>query len=360
MIEGECFTTEYLQAQRRQFGLVDPLLLEKCIHALALLGLLAESEMPFLFKGGTSLLLHLPKIRRLSIDVDIVTSVTGSDLERTIQKMGKQVPFIRQDENERGTRGLPARRHFRYFYNSCLINKEDYVLLDVVEEEDCGLESVSLPIKTEFIQTERDLNVRVPTAEALLADKLTAFAPRTLGVPFRTAKGASMTMQVVKQMFDIGELYGCLRNLEVFRGAYKESHRMEALYRGGGHSITDTLHDSHHTAKQLLLHGVKGGKPEMAMVSDLIDGIKRLQNHLVRYPFRTNLEAKIAAAKVCLLTRIMDGTVTPSPESLTFTLETRSDLVREYQLKDYQPLNRIKTTLPEAFYYLALSESEGA
>ncbi|MCC5844931.1 MAG: hypothetical protein JJU05_11825 [Verrucomicrobia bacterium] len=135
---------------------------------------------------------------------------------------------------------------------------------------------------------------------------------------------------------------------------------MEAHYRGGEHSITDTLHDSHHTAKQLLLHGVKGGKPETALVSDLINGIKRLQNHLVRDPFRTDLEAKIAAAKICLLTRILDGTVTPSAESLTFTLETRSDLVREYQLKVDQPLNRIKTTLPEAFYYLALSEREVA
>ncbi len=360
MIDGECFTSEYLQAQRGQFGLVDPLLLEKSIHALALLGLLTESGMPFLFKGGTSLLLHLPRIRRLSIDVDIVTSVSGSALERTIREVGKQAPFIRQDEDDRGARGLPARRHFRYFYTSCLTNREDFVLLDVVEEENCALESVSLPIKTEFIQTEGQLNVRVPTAEALLADKLTAFAPRTLGVPFRTQKGKSMTMQVVKQLFDIGELYGCLQNFDVFRRAYQESHRMESHYRGEEHSIADTLQDSHHTAKQLLLHRVKGGKPETAMVSDLIDGIKRLQNHLVRDPFRTDLEAKIAAAKVCLLTRILDNTVTPDPESLTFTLETHSDFIREYQLKDSAPLNRIKSTLPEAFYYLALSERERA
>ncbi|MCC5844932.1 MAG: nucleotidyl transferase AbiEii/AbiGii toxin family protein [Verrucomicrobia bacterium] len=160
---------------------MDPLLLEKCIHALALLGLLAESGIPFLFKGGTSLLLHLPRIKRLSIDVDIVTSVTGSALERTIRKVGTQAHFIRQDEDERGARGLPARRHFRYFYNSCLINKEDYVLLDVVEEEDCGLESVSLPIKTEFIQTVRDLTVRIWKSSEVRTKKATGWR-RIIGV----------------------------------------------------------------------------------------------------------------------------------------------------------------------------------
>lgn len=74
MIAEICFTADWLEKKRKELGNVDPILLERALHAFALLGHLAESGLEFVFKGGTSLLLHAPVIRRLSIDIDIICS----------------------------------------------------------------------------------------------------------------------------------------------------------------------------------------------------------------------------------------------------------------------------------------------
>jgi len=71
ILKEKCFTKEWLDDQRAQIQRVDPGQLEKSIHAVELVGLLAQKEIPFSFKGGTCMLLLLDKIRRLSIDVDI-------------------------------------------------------------------------------------------------------------------------------------------------------------------------------------------------------------------------------------------------------------------------------------------------
>ncbi len=48
--------------------------------------------MPFIFKGGTSLLFLLDKPMQLSTDIDIIVE-PDVDVEAYIQKAGKIVPF---------------------------------------------------------------------------------------------------------------------------------------------------------------------------------------------------------------------------------------------------------------------------
>ena len=59
MIHPQCFTKEWLRRQAEAIGSSNPVMLEKAIIALQLLGHLAESGLPIQFKGGTSLLLRL-------------------------------------------------------------------------------------------------------------------------------------------------------------------------------------------------------------------------------------------------------------------------------------------------------------
>ena len=66
MIRNECFRRDWIEAKRNELGVVDAVLLEKCIHALQLLGMLATTGLDFVFKGGTSMILLLKRIRRLS------------------------------------------------------------------------------------------------------------------------------------------------------------------------------------------------------------------------------------------------------------------------------------------------------
>jgi hypothetical protein len=53
MIASHCFQPEWICSCREALGGGDPILIEKTIHAFALLDLLAQTGLPFVFKGGT-------------------------------------------------------------------------------------------------------------------------------------------------------------------------------------------------------------------------------------------------------------------------------------------------------------------
>ena len=77
MIGKDSFTLAWLQDLKKKVGRrTDPKLLEKVIHALALLERIQEKGFELIFKGGTSLLLMTDEPVRFSIDIDIVTGKT--------------------------------------------------------------------------------------------------------------------------------------------------------------------------------------------------------------------------------------------------------------------------------------------
>lgn len=115
LIHPKCFTLKWIQQKREEFGNVDPGILEKSIHALALLTHLSDSGLDFVFRGGTSLLLHLKAIHRLSIDIDIVCNEFPEKLLSVLESISEKHPFVGFKEDIRGARGLPNRRHFQFF-----------------------------------------------------------------------------------------------------------------------------------------------------------------------------------------------------------------------------------------------------
>ena len=234
MINERCFTVEWLEQKRREIR-ADPYLLERALHAFALLGHLAESGLDFVFKGGTCMLLYVPVVRRLSIDIDILCSASASILEEKLKAVANQEPFFQYSEDDRGARGLPSRRHFKFFYHPILDgNPAPFVILDVVEENEIPHEVLEKAISPGLLEIDREIFVKIPTIESLLADKLTAFAPKTIGVPFEPAHGRGAdTMQIIKQLFDVGELFDIAEDLVSIRRIYKKVFVLENEYRGG-------------------------------------------------------------------------------------------------------------------------------
>lgn len=72
MILPESRSLEWIKKVAKQNRPTNPILVEKVIRAFSLLESLARSGCPFIFKGGSSLMLHFGSSRRLSIDVDII------------------------------------------------------------------------------------------------------------------------------------------------------------------------------------------------------------------------------------------------------------------------------------------------
>jgi hypothetical protein len=63
--------------------------------------------------------------------------------------------------------------------------------------------------------------VTVPTVDAIIGDKLTAFAPNTIGIPyFRGKDNQSFSMEIIKQLFDLGKLFEEIGDVEVVRRSF--------------------------------------------------------------------------------------------------------------------------------------------
>jgi hypothetical protein len=286
-------------------------LLEKTIHAFAILDALAARGLEFVFKGGTSLVLRLPRIRRLSIDVDIFCQEPAEKLDRLQAEIGKTPPFSGMTEDERGEHRIPARRHFRFSYKPLdPRNPAPFVLLDVVHEQNVDPKVERVPLRTAFVESEGA--VLVPTVEGLLGDKLNAFGPNTTGVPLNQERA----MQFMKQVFDIGELFNAAGDLAAVRAAYGQVFAAENEFRGGKFSLELALQDAFDTAYRIAQVGFaiapKDGRDEL-----LEAGRKQIGSHLVGVKFRRE-EMKIAAAKAALLASALRAEALPDFDSLRY------------------------------------------
>lgn len=302
MFHAAVFQPDWINQQRRQLGNCDPTILEKCVHALTLLGYLVESELPFIFKGGTSLLLHMPQVRRLSRDIDIVCGRPAAEVDAVVHAIGGRAPFLRLVEDDRGARGLPQRRHFKFFYCSALPgNVEQELLLDVVEETREVHTLVSRLISTSFLAPEVERLVRVPTIESLLGDKLTAFAPHTTGVPFYQRSGEAQLQQVAKQLFDVGVLFDVATDFAAVAKSYNAVAAQELEYRGNQHTRDAALDDTWQACIALTATkpAILAKYPDAKL---LHDGLDKSRGHLTTPAYVADMQARrTLASKVAAL-----------------------------------------------------------
>ena len=99
MLLRENFTAEHILKLREETG-ADPSILERTIFAFGLLEAIRRVDMPFIFKGGTSLLVMLDEPRRLSTDIDIIVD-HNTDVDGYIEMAGKIFPFVSVEEHKR-------------------------------------------------------------------------------------------------------------------------------------------------------------------------------------------------------------------------------------------------------------------
>ena len=360
MIKTECFSEAYIRRKARELRANDHLLLEKSIHAFALLGHLADSGLPFVFKGGTGVMLLLDPIRRLSIDVDIQCGEARQTVDAVLNGIAAKPPFVGMAPDDRGDRGLPRRRHFLFYFHSIEARQANqYIQLDIVEETRCPIPVLPRPVRASVIEVERDVKVTVPTPEGLLADKLTAFAPRSIGVHLRHRDGTpGRVMQVVKHLFDLGELFTVCRDIVAIRRGYDAAAALEIEYRQPATWSRDlALQDSLRACEEIGLPGLKGS-PRFTDTDLFLDGIGRLQNHLVGARF-DHTAARIAAGRTAVLAAcLLDGNATLDFAQVRYRGDA-ADLERlrgcTVTHEPWRCLNRLPAVSPEAFHYWQLA-----
>ena len=89
MLLRENYTAEHILRLREETG-ADPSILERTVFAFGLLEAIRSVDMPFIFLGGTSLLVMLDEPRRLSTAIDI-TVIRMSMV--TLRRQGRSFPL---------------------------------------------------------------------------------------------------------------------------------------------------------------------------------------------------------------------------------------------------------------------------
>ena len=185
MVAVNSHTIEWITDLRNRLGKrIDPKLIEKVIYALTFLEQLKMNELDFVFKGGTALLLETETPKRFSIDIDIITEEPEDKIKEVLNKISQLNMFIRweDDNNRKHTADAPV-GHFKMFYKSVIDGHEEPILLDLLYTPNPYPETREYLIEHHWLATTgKGTMVILPTFEAILGDKLTAFAPKTSGI----------------------------------------------------------------------------------------------------------------------------------------------------------------------------------
>ena len=250
MIQKETYLLDNIQRIKDKYNL-DPELIQRAIFALGLVETLVVVGTEFIFKGGSSLMILNETPKRLSTDVDILVE-PDYDIESFINKASSIFPFISFEESKRKTNKTISKKHFRIKYASPRTDREVTVIVDVLFANNRYKKIEKRPIKNDLlICSGKDILVKTPSIEEMLADKLTAFAPHTIGINFFNENFSNdKRLEVIKQFYDVSNLFDVARDFKLVKETYLKAANEEISFRDINSNHTDCLLDSFNSAWQ--------------------------------------------------------------------------------------------------------------
>ncbi|MCL2598030.1 MAG: nucleotidyl transferase AbiEii/AbiGii toxin family protein [Paludibacter sp.] len=344
MINQKGITVEWLSEVSKKHRNVDKILTEKTIRALLLLEGLTKQNIDFVFKGGTALMLHFNSTKRLSLDIDIILSQEIENFETILDNVAESQGFLRKELQQRTTQSKIRKEHYKFFFTPLhKTNKEEeYVLLDVLYEKVNYKQLIFIPIQSAFIpMIDNPLSVNVPSLNDILGDKLTAFAPNTTGIPYYK-HGDSMSMEIIKQLYDIGNLADVVTDIETIKTTFHKFAETEITYRNESQTPEDVLNDIYQTALSIVTRGTDGN----GNFDDLQKGIQRIKNLIFSENYQIE-KAIIHASKAAYMATL-----------IKHNASSFDKFEHLQQLKDWTisppfntKLNKLKKSNLEAFFY---------
>ena len=354
MIKDKCFTEEWLDQFKKQkdHKRIDKIILEKMIYALHLLERLKANGLNFVFKGGTSLLFLLNEGNRFSIDIDIICITDRKDLEIIIDKVIETSRFTewKLDEHRSYQPGVP-KAHYKFFFDT---NQQGSgtILLDVLIEDSIYPEQIQKPINTKWIETDTETMVTIPSIDAITGDKLTAFAPNTIGIPYFKGKDMQpFSMEICKQLFDLSKLFERIESVEMVAKSFMAFAKKEINYRKNGNPKTEVtpgmvLQDTIDTCLIIAKRG-GGSVDEKQKFAELQRGIKAFDfGFLMTGHFRID-DAVPAAARIAYLSaKILVNDLSPIDNY-------KKQDIKEWSIEDpdWNFLNRLKKQPDKSSFY---------
>jgi len=342
MISKESLTSDWLAQVSAKNRKADKILVEKVIRALLLLEGLVKSDLKFVFKGGTALMLLMDSTKRLSIDIDIIVS-KEQELEERFNSILAEQGFTRMELQVRKASSEIEKAHYKFFYAPVHKSnlEEDYVLLDILFEEPHYTRILAWPIDSSFVlQDGKPLTVLLPCHEDILGDKLTAFAPNTTGIPYEKS-GDLKTMEIMKQLFDIGSLLVPVKDMGIVASTFDIFAKTEIGYRKCETDENGVLEDIYQTALCICSRGEEGNGDFAA----LFKGVNQVKQFIFSENYHLD-RAITDAAKAAYLATV-----------LRYKYGKLEKYIDAAQVKDlvidpgYAKVGKLKKGNPEAYFY---------
>ncbi len=348
MISPDTFKKEWILSYKKKIKGSDPSIIEKMIWAYSLVENLAGIGFNFIFKGGTSLALVFDRLQRFSVDIDILTSVSREDLERNLNAVVNGSSFLRWELDEkRSYKGNIPKAHYNFFYNSEINNKENNVVLDVLFDDYNYSDSIYSEIRSNLLITSEPVtSVLTPSVNFFMGDKLTAFAPNTIGIPFKLAK----EKEIIKQIFDLNFIFDKFTDLKSVLENYKLVFSKQIKYRNLDIELNVALKDTIETAIMIAFGrcNVFRNAEDKDKYNEIITGIKQFKQFSAGVPFGLD-EVVSASSKIAYLASVLlSGLKKP------FKKFEDTESITDYLIEDpdYNKLNKIKAIPGAALYYL--------
>jgi len=345
MIDNKTLDIEWINEVSAKNRKADKILVEKVIRALYLLEGLVKVDLEFVFKGGTALMLLMDSSKRLSIDIDIILQNEPEDIEKLFNELVSQQSFTKFKLQHRSTESKIKKAHYKFYYKPIhqTHSEEEYILLDILFEKPNYQRIIELPINSKFlISNDKEVAVQVPSHEDILGDKLTAFAPNTTGIPYFKSEH-SMSMEIIKQLYDIASLVDVVSNMELVNETFKIFSKTELVYRKKDNlNYNDVLEDIIQTSLCIVSRGVAG----IGDFNELQAGIQRVSRYIFSEPFHLEIAITLAskAAYIAIAIRY---------NQKKFERFNNPLQMKEWTIVDplWPRLNRLKKSNPEAFFY---------
>lgn len=343
MILQGSFETSWIQKISKTVGKRgDIKLVEKIVYAFALLEQLKKSGLEMVFKGGTSVFLMSDPPSRFSIDVDIIVSETPEKLPSVFDDVIKSGLYISwQKDNERKIAADAPIAHYKFFYKSITGSHfgDEPILLDVLfTSTHVYKKTNTIPLKHSWLLTSEPYTmITIPSFESVLGDKLTAFAPNTTGILYTKNR----PVEIIKQLFDIAFLFDRVSDISEIRESFINVAAEEIAYRNLSITHEDVLLDAFNTAYLITQRDITSDN-----FNFLQKGISNIINFII--PIFRIEEAIVCSSKVAYLSKLIRHNVTDKITRFKSPDEIAGITIEQ---NEFSKLNRLKKTLPEAFFY---------
>lgn len=347
MINKETFDKKWLEKFKsdKQYS-INPPVLEKMVHALYLVEQLQIEGLNFIFKGGTSLILHFDDFNRYSIDVDIITleqkDKVASVLENICQK-GILTTFSIQHRKSKIEK-IP-KEHYKIQFNSIYSNLPSFILLDVLFEENSYPTVIQLPVKSKWLDVSEPFYlINVPSIDSIIGDKLTAFAPNTTGIRYNAGK----ELEIIKQLHDLGFLFDFVTNWQEVEESFKNTAFKEIEYRNLDRDYKIILNDIINTSLMMAKRENNKIEPYISNFNEIKRGLQSFRNYTIKSAFRME-DAVLASAKCSLIATVL---LTGSAQKVLLPEKSKINTIENIE---YNYLNKLLKTNKLAFQYFYYS-----